>query len=428
MKYGVLEYKNPNCINIGDAMQIMSVLNLYRRMGFEENDIVRINFYDLQTYDGEEVIVPICFPFYGYNSENRITCFSKKIIPVFLSLSLIDTNLDDKEVEYLKKYEPIGCRDSYTADGLAEKGLDTYLSGCMTMTLDGRKKEKGQTEVYCIDVPDELYQYMPEDFKENIQKRTHIFRSVGRKTDEYAGLLLEEYMDRAKLVVTSRLHAALPCFAAGIPVVFVHSEYSYRFSWLEGILHVYLPNEWGQINWSGDCIAENSYAQNIREMIYEVARARLLNQKKSVSQIEKLQQMYMQEERRAYTRGPYDLTVNFINNRWDRNTSIEYAVWGVSQIASLLIDYISGQYPNAKLVTVIDANKSKPFKGHIPVKIHEETRIKDLFVFVTADAVNSVAAGYFCEIGKNPETYYMCWNHIKSEGGGFTKSIILKSV
>ena len=36
MKFGVLEYKNPNCINIGDAMQINSVIGLYAEWGIKK--------------------------------------------------------------------------------------------------------------------------------------------------------------------------------------------------------------------------------------------------------------------------------------------------------------------------------------------------------------------------------------------------------
>ena len=159
MKYGVLEYKNPYSINIGDAMQIIAVLNLYQKIGIDTENVIKVNYFDLQTYDGEEVILPICFPFYGFNSQNKITCFSSKIIPVFLSISLFDTNVDDEEAEYLKKYEPIGCRDAFTAEGLAKRGIKTYLNGCMTLTLDTIQKDTKKSEIICVDVPDDIFQY-----------------------------------------------------------------------------------------------------------------------------------------------------------------------------------------------------------------------------------------------------------------------------
>lgn len=427
MRYGVLEYKNPYCINIGDAMQIISVLNLYRKMGIDEKDVIRVNYFDLQTYNGEEVLLPICFPFYGYNSKNKVTCFSSKITPIFLSLSLFDTNLDEDEVDYLKKYEPIGCRDAFTTEGLNKKGIKTYLNGCMTLTLDTMQKEKRGTDVICVDAPDSFYQYIPYELISKIQKRTHIFKSVQNDTDVCARKLLEEYADQAKLVITSRLHTAIPCFAVGIPVIFIHSEYSYRFSWLEDMMHIYLPNEWSQIDWKGSCINDNQYALKIRQLMIDIAKERLLHQTIPFDLIAVLQNLYESRNKREYTRGPYDISIKYINENWEKDTTIAYAVWGVSQVASALIDYISINYPSAKLESVIDASKTQSFKNHIPEKISEVGDIKDLFVFVTADAVNSYAIDYFKEIEKKPETYFMCWKHINTEGGGIYQAFDLQA-
>lgn len=417
MKYGVLEYKNLHIVNIGDAMQIIAVLNLYRNMGIDEESIIRVNYFDLQTYDGEEVMLPICFPFYGFNNQNKVTCFSPKIIPVFLSISLFDTNLDSEEVEYLKKFEPIGCRDAFTAEGLAKKGLKTYLNGCMTLTLDAIQKEPKKTDVICVDVPDGFFSYIPDYLRENMKIQTHIFKNVQGNTDVAARELLEEYACQAKLMITSRLHAALPCLAVGIPVIFISSEFSYRFSWLENILPVYLHHEWNQIDWVGSCIEENQYALDVRNLMVGIARERILYQTVPYDKISVLQQLYEASDKREYTRGPYDISVKYINENWDKDTGVEYAVWGVSQVASALIDYIEENYPAAKLVSVIDAAKTRAFKNCIPVKIEEVQKIKELFVFITADAVNPYAIDYFDKIRKEPTSYFMCWKHINTGGG-----------
>lgn len=425
MRYGVLEYKNSYCINIGDAMQILSVLNLYRNMGIDEDEVIRVNYFDLQTYNGEEVVLPICFPFYGYNSKNKVTCFSPKITPIFLSLSLFDTNLDEDEVDYLKKYEPIGCRDAFTAEGLNKKGIKTYLNGCMTLTLDTIQKERQGTDVICVDVPDNFYQYIPSGLKSKIQKRTHIFKDVKNDTDVCARELLEGYADQAKLVITSRLHTAVPCFAVGIPVIFIHSEYSYRFSWLEDMIHVYLPNEWNQIDWNGSCMKKNQCVLRIRQLMLDIAQERLLHQTIPYDTISALQSLYESRNKRKYTRGPYDISIKYINESWKRDAAIKYAVWGVSQLASALIDYISTNYPSARLVSVIDASKTQSFKNHLPIKINEVENIKELFVFITADAVNPYAIDYFDKIEKIPTTYFMCWKHINTGGGGIYQAFDL---
>lgn len=413
MKYGVLEYKNPNVVNIGDAMQILAVENLYRQIGID--DFIRVSYSDLSTYDGEEVLLPICFPFYGYNDQNRVTCFSDKIIPIFLSLSLYDTNLEEDEVVYLKRFEPIGCRDEHTARGLAEKGIQTYLNGCITLTLDVSAIRERKS-VYCIDVPDEFYSYIPNELAKDVVKKTHIFKSVSYDTDEFALISLKEYASKAKLVITSRMHAAIPCLAVGIPVIFINKEYSYRFAWLEDIIPVYLREEWGAINWEGTCLYKSRKALEIRKLMTEIARDRIIRLMVNRKKIEKLQEIYAARDKRGYSRGPIDVAIKYVNENWERNTPREYGIWGVGQVAAALIDFLAKEYPLARLVTVIDAKKKRIFKGCIPQSVETVQNINSLFIFITADAVNPFALDYFDQIYKNKNSYLLCWQHITMLG------------
>lgn len=412
MKYGVLEYKNPRVINIGDGMQILSVLNLYKDLGIRTETIQRINYYELQTYNGEEVILPICFPFYGYNNDNRITCFSPKIKPLFFSLSLFDTDLKNDDVIYLKQFEPIGCRDEFTAIGLSQKGIKSYLNGCMTLTLNTTKRNVFAKKIYAIDIPEKLLDYIPAHIKQKLIFKTSIFKTISIEPDEYAKFLLDEFALEAKLVITSRLHAAIPCFAIGIPVVFVNAEYSYRFSWLEQILPVYLPEEWDEIDWTGNQISENNTALEIRRLMQENV-CRRLKGLETYNIINQLQDIYNQRQKRAYIRGPLEIAKKYLSNHWNvSGMSIKYAIWGINQVASSLITYIESNYPNARCIAAIDISKQKEFKGITPKRI-EDVNIKNLFVFVTADAVNPYALEYFQKIKKDPSTYLFLWKHIK---------------
>lgn len=412
MKYGILEYKNPRVINIGDGMQILSILKLYERMGVGEEEIIRINYYDLQTYEGEEVLLPICLPFYGYNKKNRITCFSPKIKPLFLSLSFFDTDLEEDEVLYLKQFEPIGCRDAFTADGLARKGIQTYLNGCMTLTLETEKRDDSAKKVWGIDIPQEFMEYIPQELRQRMEMGTSIFKSIPARVEDYAEYLLEEYAESAELVITSRLHAAVPCYAAGIPVVFIHTEYSYRFSWLEEILHVYLPEEWGRIDWRGSRIRENEKALQVRKLMAAIALDRLAGAD-PYHHINRLSEIYSARKTREYVRGPMEVAKRYMKTHWkEGDRRLEYAIWGINQVASSLITYIEENYPNAKCVAAIDAAKTEKFKGMTPQRI-EEADIRELFVFVTADAVNPYAIAYFEENGKDTSTYLLLWEHIK---------------
>lgn len=53
--------------------------------------------------------------------------------------------------------------------------------------------------------------------------------SLKRTAEEEVYKVYKEYRRQATLIITSRVHVALPCMAMGIPVIFAKNEYSYRF-------------------------------------------------------------------------------------------------------------------------------------------------------------------------------------------------------
>ena len=87
------EGKSNRLVNIGDYAQLLAIDNLYSYMGVKEEDIVRIEYYDLLDYDGEYVVLPINFifnnPYYG----ERELLLSSRIIPVFLGINCMMNEL-----------------------------------------------------------------------------------------------------------------------------------------------------------------------------------------------------------------------------------------------------------------------------------------------------------------------------------------------
>ncbi len=147
-------------------------------------------------------------------------------------------------INYLKSYEPIGCRDFHTMNLLKKQGISAYFSGCLTLTLLNRFDHRNDnilvvdSHILCND----LYKKI---IPEHIRKRAiHLSQSVNKiiPHDEKMKLaqeLLDKYA-KAKLVITSRLHTALPCLAFGTPVIFLHDNLSdVRFSGLSQFLKVY---------------------------------------------------------------------------------------------------------------------------------------------------------------------------------------------
>ena len=421
MKYGILRYKNINCINIGDAIQILAIKKIYEKMNISPEEIVEIDYKDLQDYTGEDILLPLAFPLYGVNKDNCITCFSPHILPIFLALSILTQNLEEHDINYLKKFSPIGCRDEFTFLTLKKYGIPAYLNGCTTLTLENMVANNKKDTVYCVDVPEFFSQYIPDNYRQNLKYSSHIFKDIQGETVDFAYGLLTDYCNNAKLVITSRLHCAVPCYAMGIPVIFISSEFSCRYSWLEDLLTVYTPDKWHMIDWSGDCIRNNKKALFLKDMMLAVAMEKI----GLAMKIYKISNMYNMRQKRAYTRGPITSTINYIENVWDRDSEFEYAVWGVTQVANELINYIQQNYPKAQLKWVIDQSKKKKFHGLTPV-LYTDIDIKDIkdsFVFITADAANIFAADFFKRINKPFETYFMCWKNVicknvENRGGG----------
>jgi hypothetical protein len=122
--------------------------------------------------------------------------------------------------DYLAASGPIGCRDEYTASVLADHGIDAFVSGCMTTTFPLRTGPPAEGKVYLVDtvgIP------IPEHLRHGAVRMTHQGAHWWSQDAKrmLARDVLAEYRDHARLVVTTRLHCALPCVAMGIPVVFV---------------------------------------------------------------------------------------------------------------------------------------------------------------------------------------------------------------
>ena len=127
--FAVLSYPNSN--NLGDFIQSEAVKQ------YLKNKIVKqIDREQLHSYDGPKVQMFMN----GWFMENPNNWPpSKQINPFFLSFHLNPTSkkkmLSPKGVNFLKKYQPIGCRDIYTQKILSDFGVETYFSSCLTLTL-----------------------------------------------------------------------------------------------------------------------------------------------------------------------------------------------------------------------------------------------------------------------------------------------------
>ncbi len=120
--------------------------------------------------------------------------------------------------DYLRRFEPIGVRDAATSAFLNSLGIATVTTHCLTLTFPTRPSSRPNGKVFIVDAEN---LHIPAALRKGAVKLTHMMPPMDyRVTVPLARQLMETYRDEAKLVITTRLHAALPCIAMGIPVVF----------------------------------------------------------------------------------------------------------------------------------------------------------------------------------------------------------------
>ena len=155
---------------------------------------------------------------------------AQMIDPFFISIHLTGTFLStvfsNEHIDYLKKHAPIGARDLYTLNELQKRGIPSYFSGCLTLTLENEFTERNDL-IYLVDLDEETIAYIKSKTSSPVVVLTHgrpLLRmlSVEHRL-KYAENLLNYYR-KCKCVVTTRLHAAMPCLAFETPILMLSSD------------------------------------------------------------------------------------------------------------------------------------------------------------------------------------------------------------
>lgn len=230
MKYGLVTFKETE--NIGDDIQSYSAKKFLPHIDY----YVEREKLDTFIPDKEEKVITLMNGWYLHNKLNFPP--SPYIYPLFVSthFSKYDSNgIEDEYInEYFKnklnKYFPIGCRDTNTMEFLEKNNIPCYFSGCLTLSIDKDNNLDKKNQICIVDIEEEAEKYIKENLKDiEIIKKTHVL-----KKEENSKLSWEERFknvkdlldiyQQSKLVITSRLHCALPCLALGTSVLLLYDE------------------------------------------------------------------------------------------------------------------------------------------------------------------------------------------------------------
>jgi hypothetical protein len=131
---------------------------------------------------------------------------------------------------------PVGTRDFHTLKMFEENGIEAFHSCCLTLTLEGSRiglnpPPKVKTSILVVDAHHrevDLYtRTIPITIRAKSEKLTHglVDSEIPHffEKQKLALSLLQKYQD-ASMVITDRLHVALPCLALGTPVFFIYDK------------------------------------------------------------------------------------------------------------------------------------------------------------------------------------------------------------
>ena len=283
MPYGLFTYNYSN--NIGDEVQSIAA------EGFLPRTDILIERDRLHWYaNGPKVFVI----FNGWFTRGPCWPPPRSLQPLFVSFYAqrpVDL-IKEQYADYFRRFQPIGCRSVATADAFHKIGVDAYFSGCLTLTLPKTGRPRTD-QIYALDVEPEIYAaFVPAHIRKKaltlsnsfprqesswaaksawhtsysvirvlnkIDSNRTIFSASRKKFERYRHNIRMQLarerlqkLSEAKLVITSRLHCALPCLAMGTPVVLLRQglETDPRFSGLyEFVRHNKGSSKSIPINW-----------------------------------------------------------------------------------------------------------------------------------------------------------------------------------
>lgn len=151
--------------------------------------------------------------------------------------------------EFFATFGPVGARDHSTREYLQSIGVESYFSGCMTLTLQRDPQVPRNDFVLAVDLaPDQLRELRRRTTRRVIELSVaHDPDMTVERRFALAELFLYFYQS-ASSVITSRLHSVLPSLALGTPALLVTNGGTYqrhRFRGLEELVHSVAAEDFG---------------------------------------------------------------------------------------------------------------------------------------------------------------------------------------
>jgi hypothetical protein len=234
MRYAIFGFSTPN---LGDDVQALAAALLLPRI---DAYVDRERLDQVKLAEPHHLIMNSWFAIKRYKATP-----SASIVPHYFGQCVGRPELlNSAWLEEWKRNAPIGCRDTASVKILRDRGIDAHFTGCLTSWM-GRffHPPKSRDGVIFVDVPEAMEAYIPESIRSRARRLTN---ETGKgnmdQRDRFRKIAaIIDVLRSAEMVVTRRLHTALPCVGFGTPVT-VYLEGSEknrgRFSGIDGFLPI----------------------------------------------------------------------------------------------------------------------------------------------------------------------------------------------
>lgn len=238
-------------MNIGDAIQAIAARQFLPRVDYliERDDLAMLNDVKLGSDDELKMIMNgwyiddgALFPPPAI-AQFKPLLISMHVNDIYANNYTAKAFLTDQARAFFKQFGPVGARDTHTAKFLNDNGVESYFSGCLTLTLTEETSLPKRDHILAVNISDAVY--------ESLRSRTNrpIIRmdvDATQNLNNEEMLTLGEYYlmlyQTAHLVVTTRLHAILPTLAMNGNVLFieesnaVNKDFKTRFAGLHTLV------------------------------------------------------------------------------------------------------------------------------------------------------------------------------------------------
>lgn len=215
--------------NIGDVLQGMEAAK------FLDEDAMAVDREKLSCMDEEHpgFLLATGWFMHDYNFFPP----PPNIKPFYISIHVANSDfLRQLHIrEHFRKYGPIGCRDKKTLQLFLGWGIPAYYSGCLTITANALStiNDDYKETIALVDnmdhpVPEVVLNKIENLLNKKLKRFSHDPIDVSLPFEEYVSSsearmqsLLNLYCS-SSLVITTKIHCALPCLGMGANVVLIH--------------------------------------------------------------------------------------------------------------------------------------------------------------------------------------------------------------